>query len=423
MSATTAPRLAARNVRRNRRRSAITLAAILFGVTAVLVLKGFLGAFNTLMVENVVQGDTGALQLHRKGYLDSSSASPLDLNMPYDEATLDRIRSVPGVTGVTGRIRFAGLITNGRSQTMFVARGLDPVKEAEACPRVGFDLAPGGKGLAPEDYAQVLIGVELAQSLSAVTPEQKRAAGARGADLVDSVTLSSSSPLGRANSLDAQVKGAFNSAFPFENKRAITVPLKLAQDLVGLEGRVTEYAVAVKDLRQLDRVRADLEAAMGPEMEVHDWITLRPFFKDIINRQNFVLGLISLILFVIVLTGIINTMLMSVFERVREIGTMMAVGVRRRQVLSLFLWEAGVLGVLGGLVGAGLGNAIVAVLHYRGIPMKMFGASQEVMLRPALEAPYVVMAVGVAIAGAVLSAVYPAWKASRLNPVDALRAL
>jgi putative ABC transport system permease protein len=421
MSATTAPRLAVRNVARNRRRSAITLAAILFGVAAVLVLKGFLGAFNELMVENVVQGETGALQIHRKGYLDSSHGSPLDLNMPYDEAMLARIRAVPGVTGVTGRIRFSGLISNGRSQTMFAGRGVDPVKEAEVCPRVGFDLVPGGKGLEAGDYAQVLIGAELAQSLSAVTPEQKRAGGHEG--LVDFVTLSSSSPLGRANSLDAQVKGAFNSAFPFENKRAVTVPLKLAQDLVGLEGRVTEYAVAVADLRELDRVRADLQAAMGPEVEVHDWITLRPFFRDVIDRQNFVLGLISLILFVIVLTGIANTMLMTVFERVREIGTMMAVGVRRRQVLVLFLWESAVLGVVGGLLGAALGNGIVAALHHRGIPMKMFGTAQEVMLRPALEAPYVLAAVGVAIAGAVLSAVYPAWKASRLNPVDALRAL
>ncbi len=147
--------IAARNVARNRRRSLVTLAAVLLGVTAVLVLRGFIDGFIRLMVDDIVQGQTGALQVHTAGYMDSIDALPLEPNIPYDEALLARIRAVPGVTGVTGRIQFSGLVSNGVSQTMFVGRGLDMVTEKQAVPRAGFDVLPGGRALGAGDHAQV----------------------------------------------------------------------------------------------------------------------------------------------------------------------------------------------------------------------------------------------------------------------------
>src|SRR5207249_9905537 len=142
------------------------------------------------------------------------------------------------------------------------------------------------------------------------------------------------------------------------NKRVVTLPLATAQSLVGLEGRVTEYAVGLKDTDRAEEIAAKLQALLGPEYEVHTWRELQPFVRDVINRQNFVLGLIGTVLFVIVLTVIINTLLMTVFERVREIGTMLAVGVRRRQILWLFVLEAAVLGAIGGVLGAVLGRLV-----------------------------------------------------------------
>ena len=116
-------------------------------------------------------------------------------------------------------------------------------------------------------------------------------------------------------------------------------------------------------------------------------------------------------------------MLMSVFERVREIGTMLAVGMRRRQVLALFLLEAGLLGVVGGLGGVALGSAVVRGLAARGIPMQGLGSGVASVLRPELNASFVLLSLGVAITGALVAAAWPAWRASRLNPVDALRSV
>ncbi|WP_224361157.1 ABC transporter permease [Hyalangium versicolor] len=408
-------RLAVRNVARNRRRSLITLTAVLLGVTSVLVTRGITDGFLRLMVDDMVQGRTGALQIHPAGYVASVEALPLEPSLPYDAALLARIQAVPGVTGVAGRLTFAGMVSNGVSQTTFVGRAVDPEREKQAVPRFGFDVRAGGRVLAPGDHAQALVGSELAHSFRAVPTSQKTEG------MVDRITLAASSPKGRANSLDVAVEGLTESTLPYENKRVVTVPLKLAQELLGMEGRVTELAVAVADLGEVERVAERLRAALGPEYEVHTWQELQPFVRDVIRRQEFVLAIISIILFVIILTGIINTMLMSVFERVREIGTMLAVGVRRRQVLGMFLLEAAVLGVVGGAGGVGLGAAIVGVLGAKGIAMENLGTGGPVLLRPELDPPFVGMSFAVAVLGAVLAAAWPAWKASRLNPVDALR--
>jgi putative ABC transport system permease protein len=290
---------------------------------------------------------------------------------------------------------------------MFVGRGVDVAREATVCPKLATTLKPGGAALGAGDDTRLLVGFELAESFKS-TPGSMLA-------------LQTTSPSGRANSLDLTVQGLSTSAFPLENKRVATVTLATAQALVGLEGKVTELAVGVDDLARVEEVAAALRTQLGDDYEVHTWRELQPFLRDIIARQNFVLGMVSTILLVIVLTSIVNTMLMSVFERVREIGTLLAVGVRRAQVMTIFLIEAGVIGVLGGLGGALLGSSIVGVLFTLGIRFELSGLNAVNVLRPVVTLPFISSAVLVAFAAALGAALWPAWRASRMNPVDALR--
>src|SRR5439155_12927683 len=111
------------------------------------------------------------------------------------------------------------------------------------------------------------------------------------------------SPEGRANALGVAVKGVSTLRLPFENKRSVVVPLSLAQELLGLKGRVTEYALEVDDPERVDEVAAGVRAAVGDGYEVHSWRELEPYVREVIRRQRFVLGVIGAILIVIVLTG------------------------------------------------------------------------------------------------------------------------
>ena len=401
------PRLAARNVGRNRRRSLITGLAIIVCVGMVVLLKGFIDGVRNLMIADVVEGRAGALQVHKKGFVDNIEAVPTRMNIAYTPELIAKMKSVPGVVGVTGRMMFNGLIGNGLTQTMFVGRGLDLEHEEEACPRSKASVKPGGTPLMPGDASTALIGFELGESFNVA--------------LGKSVNVQASSPTGRSNSMDLTVKGFSSSSFPFENKRVITVPLATAQDLLGLKGRVTEYAIRVADLEKLNDVRRDLQAALGPEYEVHTWQELNTFVRDIINRQDFIMGAIAFVLFVIALTVIGNTMLMSVFERVREIGTLLAVGVKRAQVLQLFVLEAALLGVLGGVAGAAVGQVALGIISSVGIPFAMPGTSSVAMLRPHTGWAYTLIAIAIAVVGALIASALPARRASRLNPVEALR--
>lgn len=401
------PSLALRNVGRNRRRSLITGVTIVFGVAMVLLVRGFTGGMAKMMVDDVVQGRSGAIQIHREGFVDNADAVPTRLNLPYSEELRAKVSSVPHVTGVSGRITFNGLVSNGTQQTMFIGRGLDLAHETEACPKARTLVAKGAALEATDGVGVALLGYELGDSFHLAPGGQ--------------VTLQSTSPSGRSNALDLKVKGLTTSTFPFENKRVVTLPLGTAQQLIGLEGRVTEYVVAVDDLAHLDETADALRATLGAGYEVHTWRELQPFVRDLITRQNFVLGAIAFVLFIIVMTGIINTMLMSVFERVREIGTLLAIGVRRRQVLVMFLIEAAVIGAAGGLLGTLIGRLALFAMATKGIPFKLSGVSGENVMRPFATLGFTGGAFLVAVVGAVVAALWPAYRASRLNPVEALR--
>ncbi|HNN97234.1 MAG TPA: FtsX-like permease family protein, partial [Pseudomonadota bacterium] len=118
----------------------------------------------------------------------------------------------------------------------------------------------------------------------------------------------------------------------------------------------------------------------------------------------------------------VNTMLMSVHERVREIGTMLSIGMRRRQITVLFLWEAGLMGLLSAVVGTGLGYAVVRWLGRQGIKGHM-PAGDMMVIYPSVGLGFLCGVVGFALLGTILSGLYPAWKAARLRPVEALRSI
>src|SRR5207248_1671185 len=142
-----------------------------------------------------------------------------------------------------------------------------------------------------------------------------------------------------------------------------------------MDGRVTTYAVGVEDLSRVAEVKANLERALGDDFEVRGWDELFPLLKELHGYQDAVFNLLSAVFLLVVLLGIVNSMLMSVLERVREIGTMMAVGVRRSQVARLFVLEGSAIGLSGSAIGAAAGAAAVFALRAAELSVPLAGSN------------------------------------------------
>ncbi len=401
-------RLAFRNVLRNKGRAGFTVGAIGFAVLMTLLLGSFIVGLGNEMIDDVVKGKVGSLQVHRKGYDDVRENQPLDLDFAESGDVVAKVQAVPGVTGVSPRLVFSGLAANGSQSTMIIATGFDATAEYKVLPRANQFLV--GKAVSGEVANGAVFGFDLATAL-----ELKGGTGG---------TIQAAAKSGQQNALDFELRGTQNNGNAFESKRTVSVPLKWAQELLGMPGRITELAVSTADREGIEDVAARIRTALGPDYEVQTWKQLRPNVDDVVNFQRLILGAICSIFLVIAIIGVINTMLMAVLERTREIGTMMAVGMRRARITELFLLEAAALALIG--TGGGLGLSLTIILTIAskgGVPANAPGSTAIYHIIPAVPFGLLAPTILAAFLGTVLAGVYPSWRAARLNPVDALRSL
>jgi putative ABC transport system permease protein len=396
--------IALRNLFRQRRRTALTGLAIAIGVCAVVFVIGFFNGVITMMMKLTVESSIGALQIHKKGYADADE--PLKFDMPEDAAMLARIKAVKGVTAVAPRLMFEGLMNNGTGASVVIGTGISPVDELLVCPGRAEQFGP--TPFTSRQGEDVIVGDELANAL--------------GLHVGSTATFLAPTQRGTSNALDTTIKGLLEVKLPLASKVVGIVPLDFAQSLVRMPGRVTEYAVSVTDLDLAPAIAKDLATALGVEYEVQTWREREPAAGAAIDRFAIIVTIASFALFLLIGAILMNSMLMSLQERVREIGTMMSLGVRRRQVLSIILTEASLLAFLAAAIGAVIGALIVFWLHHRGIMFVLRGA-KPLQVFPYAGFALIAKAIVGAVIGAVVAALYPAFKASRLSPVEALRTL
>ncbi len=409
--------IAYRNLRRNVRRTLFTFSAIAVGAAMLIFLDAVNRGVMNMLMEGFVEARLGAIQIHKAGYRERAHAGRLlHLNFTFDEALRAQLEAVPGVVAAAGRIHFAGQLSNGESQANVTAIAVEPVSELEVCPHFKNQLHPGSAFFPPGTTDRILMTRELGVSLS-----QNEADPGRG---LEGMNLVATGPSGRNNSLDVGLQGFAVNLMPGPlPRRSLTIPLELAQNLLGMEGQVTEVAIRVADYERLGQVKTDLARVLGEGFEIHDWRDLAPEISDISYRQGVILGIVSALLLALVVFGITNTMLMCVRERIREIGTMTAIGTSPVQVLTIFAGEAAMMGLFGGAIGGLLGLALSWFWLKVGIPLPGDSPLFASGIRPLADPNYALQLVIGATLVAFAAGLFPAWRASLLKPVDALGTL
>lgn len=398
-------KLALRNVLRHKSRTGMTLLAIVTGVAGLILSGGFIHDIIEQFGESLIHSQTGHLQLARNGYFAHGTRSPEKYVIADPTPVRDAIAKTKGVDDVMGRLYFSGLLNNGRSDQPVVGEGVEPAREA----RLGTGMViAAGRMLQDADSHGMMIGQGLAHTL-------KLQPG-------DFATVVTNTADGAMNSLEFEVVGVFQTFSKDYDARAVRIPLAAAQELLATPG----INILVVSLRHTNDTRP-VASALGPVqrasgLEVRTWVELNDFYTNAVAMYEAQFGVLQVIILLMVLLSVVNSVNMTVFERVGEFGTMMALGNRSRMVFRLIVAESAILGLAGAGLGVALGVVLAWVISAVGIPMPPppnadLGYIARIQVVPSVAAG----AFAVGLFASVLAALLPAARVRTIPVVDALR--
>jgi putative ABC transport system permease protein len=396
-------RLGLRNSARRPARSAVAAGLVAAGVTAVLLVWGVIAGQRRALMGEAAETMFGALQVHAAGYARASDLLPVRPALDDAQSWRAKVLAVPGVRAASARLRFGAIVSapdeRGGGSTTLAVTAFDEADERAVVPGRFRLVEQGG-------FTQgAVYGAPLARALKVSLGDQP-ALLARDAD-------------GLLNGVDATVGGLAVALLPTDRASA-WISLAKAQELLRLGTACNELAVALDDLDQVDAARARVQAALGPSVEVETWKQQLPGLADMVANMRLSGLIVSLIIALVAAVGVFTCAALNVRDRTREIGTWLALGVRRRVVWAAFVLESAVLGCAGAAVGLALGLAGGVMVAAWGVPMKLPGTSVLVDVTPSLQRGEVALVLGLAVAVSMLGAALPALRAAKLDPVKAL---
>jgi len=400
-------KIAVRNLARFGRRTLLTSSLITLGIVGVLLFTAVAGSFKTIIIGQFTDSMLGHLEVHRKGYVASIDSLPLNLNMqPTMVGKVEQVlKRMDAVEAYSERIKFGAMFSNFTETTSIRINGIDPAKEIATTPLLAGRLIGDKRAGALLKPGEILIPELIALGL-------KVKAG-------DTVVLVATNRDGSVNGKTFTVGGVMQSALGPGGKDGY-IHIDDARSLLRMkEDEVSEIAIRLKNPAQLDAVYAQLSKELsGSELEVHTWAALSPF-SNIANMIDLLAVFIKVMMVSIVLISVMNVMVMAVYERIREIGTISAIGTPPRRILALFLTEGLLLGLGGTALGTLISLAAIYALNIWKLTVN-FGTQQGIVLSPSVSATDVVTIAALVVIMALLASLQPAWKASRMDPVSAL---
>ena len=407
-------RMAWRNVWRNWRRTVIAGIAIALGLTLILFFDGMLNGMDESLYGNTVRLQGGNVQVHAPGFREKASSLPL-LPLTDPDPMVEAALAQTNVIAASQRIRTGGMISSQEGTLSVAITGIEPEREAPVS-MIAENIIQG-RWLEADDEDVLLIGQALAESLEV--------------SIGDRVTVVGRATHQQMRRRTMTIVGIYDIGMSDIEKGLVYISLLEAQTLFDLRDQATEVAVYLAQVGQEPQIVEALRAAL-PGYEVDAWDTLDPTLKDLMEMEDQIMSIFGLVILLIAGVGILNLMLMAVFERTREIGLLAAMGLKRRETMILFLLEGVMSGVVGALAGCVLGGTIGAYLGRVGIDWAAMYGGMDLsemgdMMGLMGDRLYVRIGIGVLARRALtvgiisaLASLYPAWQASRREPADAL---
>lgn len=403
--------LALRNIFRNKRRTAITFMAIISGSIGIIVFGGYVEYSYWGLRETVINTQLGHIQVYKKGYQEKGVADPVKYLIKDPDAVEKAIMVEPiskYVKMISNRLTFSGLVSSGEQTLACKGIGVDVEREEEMS---NYESIVDGLQLMAGVDDEGLIGVELMKAL--------------GAKVGDYITLLTTTVDGVINAADFKVVGVAQTGTKEYDSVFIKLPINFVRRIVDTQS-AEKIILLLNNTEDVDTVVAllnDLIEKEGMDLEIESWDNLADFYQKVVNLYDDIFSVMKVIIGIIVFFSIANTMSMSVFERVKEIGTLRAIGTTRWGITKLFLVEGILIGIIGGILGVLSGILVAQIINISG--------GIEIMPPPGMSVSFVteilivpeVLLYSFSLTAIVstLSSVYPAIKASKLKIVDALQ--
>ncbi|MCE7982937.1 MAG: ABC transporter permease [Caldilinea sp. CFX5] len=398
--------IAYRDLLRNRRRSFFTGLAVALGLALLIVLNGYIAGVMEGSLQNSIRLQTGHLQLRTPTYTEEKVSLQWKDLLDNPDETVARARALPAVQAAAPVLWATGILNTADESSGVRVYGIDTTSALYAPIQSGM---VAGAFLRADDRNGILLGQHLADNLGV------------GVDQKVSLTIVNAD--GAPEEGIFTIRGLFNTGIPSYDDSALFMPLSKAQAFTRTGGRASAIMLLLQQQNDADSVGA---ALASPTIRALTWRDLNAVFLQMMETGLGFYVILDGIVILIVAVIIANTLLMAVFERIREMGILAALGMKRGQIRLMFLLEAAILGLAGVVVGIGIGCAGVAYLATAGIPIGDIGAAANgIAISTVLYARFVPGTFAALSAWTLviilLASLYPAWFAARLEPVDALR--
>ena len=399
-------RIAWRNLWRNRRRSAIVLASVAVGTVAVILNDGLSVGMIGQVFENQIGSYVSDIQVHRRGFRDNPVIGDL---VPDPGRVREVLGRTAGVTAWTERVVTFGLLSSATASSGINLIGVDPTTEPQVTTAAKWSFEGRYLGGGPRE---IVIGRKLAEKLE-VGPGDRVVAMASGVG-------------GDIGSAMFRVAGVFTTVSSEFDRSYAFVPIGSAREMLDCGDGVSEFAIVTADRPAAPAAARSIAASLGDGYEALSYVDLLPLMVAQMEVYRESIYIVYVIIGLAMFFGIVNTMLMSVYERIREFGVLMAVGMGSRALFTMVVAEAFILGFLGTLCGLAASLAVMLPLSSSGLDLSgfseglaSFGSGSVVY--PVLNPVTLGESLLIIPLFAVVGALYPAARAARLQPVRAIR--
>lgn len=406
--------MAFRNIFRQTKRTILTLITITFGIFFGIVGDGLNAGMKWQLADTYIKTITSTMKLYKEGYYNPEEIKNQIEYGFSDSQELDRsIKKIPGIITYSKRFAFDGKITNGTDELNAKYIGIVPEDEEKVFKRKSMIIS--GKYLENSSEEKAILGKDLAESL--------------GLKKGDIVTISARSKNRTMNAYDVEVAGIIRTGNPLIDMNAVFIPIDLAQKL-GDAPEINDIAVLceIKDMNNIKKSLPGIKAAVsGGGIEAVPWYEETKDLLSLVAFREKVFGIITAVILIMAAAGITNTMLMAMLERKREIGIMMANGMGKREILTLFIAEGAVLGIIGSGIALAAGYLLVSHFQTYGIIIKLpreqigtdFPIQDKLYMYFDSTKAVIIFCIGVVVS--IAATLYPAMKAVKLEPVEAIK--